>query len=197
VDAGSLRIEPIRARHLGDLDTLFSRGDPRWCQCAYMRRTNLDWNNADPAENREVHSRAVRRAARAGRAAGLIAYDDSDPVGWVSFGPRSEFDRLASSRLLAPIDDQPVWSVVCFVVAARARRQGVASALLDATIEWAAAHDVSILEGYPVDTSGARKPGSELWRGTLSLFQAAGFEIVATRQHNATSPPRPIVRRTL
>ena len=31
--AGELRIEPIKARHLADLDLLFAHGDPRSCQC--------------------------------------------------------------------------------------------------------------------------------------------------------------------
>jgi GNAT superfamily N-acetyltransferase len=192
-----LRIEPVRARHLDDLDLLFSAGDPRWCQCAFMRVTNQNWGSSKPEANREIHHRAVRRAARAGRAAGLIAYDEDAVVGWVSFGPRTDFDRLGASRLLAPVDDEPVWSVVCFVVAARARRRGVAGALLEATIDWAAEHGVAILEGYPVDTSGDRRPGSDLWRGTLSLFEGAGFEVVATRRQNKSSPLRPIVRRTL
>ena len=56
----------------------------------------------------------------------MIAYDEQGPVGWVSFGPREEFARLVASRVLQPVDDQPVTSVVCFVIAARARRQGVA-----------------------------------------------------------------------
>ena len=43
-----------------------------------------------------------------------------------------------------------------------------------------------MLEGYPVDTSGGRRPGSDLWRGTLSLFEGAGFEVVATRRQNKT-----------
>ncbi len=192
--AGALRVEPVRARHLDDLDQLFATGDPRWCQCAFMRSTSANWNSSTAAENREIHHGAVRRAARAGRTAGLIAYDDDGAVGWISFGPRTDFERLERSRLLAPVDDEPVWSVVCFVVAARARRRGVAGALLEATVGWAADHGVAILEGYPVDTSGGRKPGSDLWRGTLSLFAGAGFEVVATRRHNKASPPRPIVR---
>ena len=91
---GRCAIEPVRARHLDDLDALFATGDPRWCQCAFMRSTNADWNSSTPRTNREIHHRAVRRAARAGRAAGLIAYDEDGAVGWVSFGPRTDFDRL-------------------------------------------------------------------------------------------------------
>ena len=41
-----LRIEPIKARHLDDLDELFARGDPRHCQCAYLRMTGRDYDQA-------------------------------------------------------------------------------------------------------------------------------------------------------
>ena len=193
----SLRIEPIRPRHLDDLDALFATGDPRSCQCAYMRLTSAELKGSTPERNREIHHRAVAAAARAGQTAGLIGYDESGPVGWVSFGPREDFGRLTASRLLFPVDDQPVWSVVCFVVAARARRRGVAGALLGACIDWSRRHSVPILEAYPVDTSGARRPGAELWRGTLGMFEAAGFEVVATRRQHSRSAKRPIVRLCL
>src|SRR5918997_1389614 len=97
-----LRIVPITPARLGDLDTLFARGDPRTCQCAYLRLTHADYAHTSPAEHRDVHHRAVRRAARAKRAAGLIAYDDGAPVGWVSFGPREEFARIVASPVPQP-----------------------------------------------------------------------------------------------
>ena len=45
-------------------------------------------------------------------------------------GDNAMFERLAHSATLRPIDDQPVWSVVCFYVHPAAKRQGVARALL-------------------------------------------------------------------
>lgn len=64
--------------------------------------------------------------------AGLIGYRDGQPVGWVSFGPREQFAKLDRSPVMKPVDAQPVWSVVCFVVPAAHRGQGVAAALLQA-----------------------------------------------------------------
>ena len=98
IPVADLRIVPITPARLGDLDTLFARGDPRTCQCAYLRLTHRDYAHSSPAEHRDVHHRAVRRAARAKRAAGMIAYDDAGPVGWVSFGPR---ERVRPARRLA------------------------------------------------------------------------------------------------
>ncbi len=88
-------------------------------------------------------------------------------------------------------------SVVCFVIAPRARRQGVAAALLDAVIDYAAGHGIRLLEGYPVDSGTDRRSSAALWRGPRRLFEAAGFTVVATRQANRTASPQLIMRRTV
>ena len=195
--AKDLRILPVTQAHQDDLDELFARGDPRTCQCAYLRLTHRDYAHTSPADRRSLHHQAIRRAARQGRAAGLIAYDEAGAVGWVSFGPRDEFARLVASKVLQPVDDQDVTSVVCFVIAARARRQGVAGALLDAVIDYAAQHGIALLEAYPVDHGGERRPSADLWRGPRRLFEAAGFTVIATRHANATAHPHLVMRRTV
>jgi hypothetical protein len=55
-----------------------------------------------------------------------------------------------------------------------------------------------MLEAYPVDTSeGRRIPAAEVFKGTVSMYERAGFKVVARRQWNKTTPVRPIVRRAL
>jgi GNAT superfamily N-acetyltransferase len=121
----------------------------------------------------------------------------------VSIGPRTDFPRLEHSRLLTsaagrlPPVDGPLWSVVCFVIAIRARRRGVATALLRAVVDWACEQQVAVLEGYPVDTEGQKRPGAALWRGTVGLFEAADFEVVARHRESPTTTGRAVVRRTL
>jgi GNAT superfamily N-acetyltransferase len=192
------RIEAVTPANAADLDVLFATGDPRSCQCAYVRLSNAAWSASTPAANRDVHRAAIAAAAADGRAAGLIAYDGDGPVGWVSFDRREAYGRLSSSKLLRPVDERPVWSVVCFVVAARARRGGLAGRLLDAAIAYAREHGVTRLEAYPVDTSTrAKRPSAELWRGTTTMFERARFTTVEVRRQSAAAPPRPIMRRTL
>jgi GNAT superfamily N-acetyltransferase len=119
-------------------------------------------------------------------------------VGWVSLGPREDFARLAFSKILAPLDDKAVWSLVCFVVGRRSRGQGIAVALLDGAIDYARAHGATTLEGYPVDLAGGERiPSANAYHGTLGMFERAGFKVVARRQANATAAARPIVRKTL
>ena len=126
-----------------------------------------------------------------------MAYRDGEPVGWVSVGPRDDYARLQHSKVLGPVDDKPVWSIVCFVVARAARGQGVARALLDAAVDYAREHGATLLEAYPVETDGERVPAANAFKGTLGMFERAGFEVVERRRANSVSAPRPIVRRAV
>ena len=165
-----------------------------WCWCTYYRVRGRSWANATPEGNRVELEHLTARDPAEHSAPGLVAYLDGRAIGWVSLGPRDDYDRLAHSTVLAPIDDTPVWSIVCFVVSRRARRQGIAAALLDAAIAYGRERGATILEAYPVDAGGGRVPAASAFHGTLAMFERAGFRVVARRQWNAASPIRPIVR---
>jgi GNAT superfamily N-acetyltransferase len=192
----TLDIRPLTPDRVDDLAGLFCQGgDPRWCWCAWYRLRSLDFRDASPEENRAVLEQAVRDPDT--QSPGLLAYDQDEVIGWVSVGPRSEFERLRHSTVLAPVDDTPVWSIVCFVVGRRSRRKGVAGQLLAAAVDHARRRGASVLEAYPVETSGHRTTSAALYRGTLSMFERAGFEVVARRQANRSAPVRPVVRLVL
>jgi GNAT superfamily N-acetyltransferase len=195
----AIDIQPLTPDRLPDLATLFEQGgDPKWCWCASFRVRSLDFTKANPIENRAVLEAALASDAAQGRAPGLIAYDGGVAVGWVSLEPREAFERLAHSKVLAPVDDTPVWSIVCFVVGRRHRGQGVASALLDAAVEYARAHGATTLEAYPVELAeGERIASPNAYAGTLGMFERAGFRVVARRKANRVTRVRPIVRRAL
>lgn len=54
-----------------------------------------------------------------------------------------------------------------------------------------------MLEAYPVAATRGRIAPANAFHGVQSMFEKAGFTIVATRQWNKTSPIRPIMRLTL
>ena len=157
----------------------------------------MDFTKARPADNRAVLEKAARTDARKGRAPGLIAYRGGEAIGWVSLAPREDFERLEHSKVLARVDEKPVWSIVCFVVGRRARGQGVANALLAAAVDYARDHGATLLEAYPTDAADGRIPSANAYMGTLSMFERAGFTEVDRRQANGSVRPRPIVRRAI
>ncbi len=120
---------------------------------------------------------------------GLLAYDGDEPVGWCAVAPRDEFSSLNRSRVLKRVDDQPVWSVVCFFVKRSHRHQGLTVRLLKTAIDFAAEHGASIVEGYPIEPRKPEMPPVFAFTGLASAFLEAGFVEVARR-----SETRPIMR---
>jgi GNAT superfamily N-acetyltransferase len=134
----------------------------------------------------------MRKLVDAGERPGLLAYRDGVPVGWVSVAPREQFSRIERSRVLGPVDDEEVWSVVCFFIHRKERGSGVGAALLKAAVDAAAKRGARIVEGYPVDPRGGKTSNGSAFTGVDSMFRDAGFEEVERR-----SAGRPIMRRRL
>jgi ribosomal protein S18 acetylase RimI-like enzyme len=142
-----------------------------------------------PGATRAQSNRAELKAlVDSGNPPGLIGYRGKVPVGWISLGPREEYAKLRRSPVMKAIDDQPVWSIICFVVPSESRNQGVARALLNGAIAYAKKRGAKLLEAYPVDKPG-RSNDDSMWFGAKSMYDSAGFKEVARRK-----PHRPIVR---
>ena len=139
----------------------------------------------------EPNRRAMKKIVATQTPPGLLAYDDKQPVGWIAVAPREKFVRLANSRVLAPVDDNPVWSVMCFFIRKDHRRHGLSTELLNAAAAFARKHGARILEGYPQELK-KDLPAPFVWTGLASGFRKAGFDEVARR-----SAARPIMRREL
>jgi GNAT superfamily N-acetyltransferase len=199
MSAASLDIRPLTPDRLPDLSSLFEQGgDPKWCWCAYFRIRGFDFSKGSKDRHRAAMEAATNASAAEDRAPGLVAYDGDEAVGWISIGPREDYERLAHSTVLKPLDDKPVWSIVCFVVGRHARGRGVARKLLDAGVAYAREHGARLLEAYPVEVAGGtRVPPGDAYRGTLSMFENAGFKIAARRTTPGSRMTRPIVRRAI
>lgn len=185
-----LTVLPLTPARWPDLEAVFgARGCSiaRMCWCMHYRRSGAHVPPAGTTQARDNRSQ-LKALVDAGRPPGLIGYRGRVPVGWVSLGPREEYARLARSPVMKPVDDRPVWSVICFVVPAQFRGQGVARALLDGAIAYAKERGAVLLEAYPVDRPG-RSSDENLWFGNKSMFDKAGFTEVARRK-----PQRPVVR---
>jgi GNAT superfamily N-acetyltransferase len=165
-----------------DIEKLFGpNGACGGCWCMYWRtKKGVKWEVAKGLKNKA----SFRRLVRSGKAHGALAMVDNEPVGWVSFDRRVDYDRLNRSQSLACSDCELVWSVPCFYIKSGFRGMGVASALLEAVLKIMKRHGASIVEGYPVvpKNKGDRIPAAFAWTGTKSLFAKAGFQSVDTRE---------------
>lgn len=180
-----LSFHPLKRNLWTDLEELFGRhGACAGCWCMYWKLRGKAYDEARDYETRQMHKSIVD----SGVTTGLLAYLHGEVVGWVAVEPRSAYPKLAHSRALKPVDDQPVWSVTCFFVAKKFRRQGITVELLKAAVEHVRHQGGKIVEGYPVDAQ-KNMPATFIYTGTASAFQQAGFKEVARH-----TPTRPIFR---
>jgi GNAT superfamily N-acetyltransferase len=167
------------------------------------RRTNHCWCLSHRLQTAEIErlgggsrEQAMRRLCERDHPPGVVTYRDGEPVGWCNIGPRPEITRLARSRLIRPVDEQPVWSIVCVVVRAGHRRHGVTAPLLEGAVAYAASNGAPAVEAYPVDPPG-RMDLTMAFVGTKSMFDRAGFRVIGTTNAVAGGMPRLIMRRDL
>jgi GNAT superfamily N-acetyltransferase len=132
-----IEIRTVTSDSWPDVVDLFERPGPRggtpftagcWCQYWHLRGKAYDagWGASNRAR--------LEAQVKGGELPGLLAYADRTPVGWCRLGPRESFERLETSPTLRRVDDEPVWSVVCFSVHVSARGKGIAAALLEGAI---------------------------------------------------------------
>jgi len=189
MDPDRITFCPATPSRWPDVEALFGdRGACGGCWCMAWRLAPAAWRAGKGAKNK----RALKRLVTGGRAPGVLAYDGRTPVGWCAVAPRADYVHLARSRVLAPVDAQPVWSVSCLFVLKPYRRQGLSARLLDAAVAFAAHRGARIVEGYPTTPYSASAPAPFLWTGTVSAFERAGFAVAGRR-----SPGRPVMRRTV
>ena len=169
-----------------DFEKLFGeRGACGGCWCMAWRLKPKDFEMLKGAGNK----RAMRKIISNNETPGIIAYLNDNPVGWCAVAPREKYIRLANSKVLAKIDDKPVWSITCFFIAKQYRKMGISVELLKGVIKICKKKKVKILEAYPVEPYSKNIPAAFAWTGIPSAFEKTGFEVAERR-----SPKRPIMR---
>jgi GNAT superfamily N-acetyltransferase len=184
-----LTFRPLTPARWGDLEQLFgANGACGGCWCMWWRLARSEFQRQKGEANKE----AFRALLDAGEVPGVLAYEGGRPVGWCAVAPRESYPALGRSRVLKPVDEQPVWSVTCFFVAKDKRRQGLTVRLLRAAVDHVRRQGGRVVEGYPVEPKAGPMPAAFAWTGLAAAFRKAGFVECARR-----SETRPIMRREL
>jgi GNAT superfamily N-acetyltransferase len=177
---------PATPDRWANLETLFGKNGACggcWCMCWRLPRKTF------VAQKGNGNRIALKTIVEDNETPGILAYSGDEPAGWCAVAPREDYPALDRSRILAPVDDQSVWSVSCFFVTKAHRKKGLSVAMLRAAVEFVRERGGKILEGYPVEPKSAPMPAVFAWTGLASAFIKAGFKEVERR-----SPTRPIMR---
>jgi ribosomal protein S18 acetylase RimI-like enzyme len=185
-------IRPVTPERRDDWLRFFDRDafmdNPMWadCYCMFYRfaGSNEAWERRTAGDNREEQAQAIGR----GEVSGLLAYVDDKPVAWCHAAPRMQLPGLDRNDEFRTDEPKQVGSIVCFVVAAPYRGQGVAGRLLDAACEHLRARGMTIAEAYP-----PKDPASDAraYHGPLPMYLNSGFEVHREEKQYI------VVRRTL
>jgi GNAT superfamily N-acetyltransferase len=183
---GKVEYQALTPGRWKDFEALFGeRGACGGCWCMWWRLPRSEFDRGKGEKNR----RAMKRIVTGGEVPGILAYARGEPVGWCAVAPRDRFPGLGRSRILAPVDDEPVWSIVCFFVAKAWRGKAITAGLIEAAVEHARKHGARWVEGYPIEPRAGRMADVFAFTGLASAFARAGFREVARR-----SETRPILR---
>ncbi len=182
-----IEVLPLTAERWADFEVLFGpRGACGGCWCMTPRLSRRQYEEQKGEGNR----RAMKQLVDSGRVPGLLAYREGRAVGWISVEPRERIEGLRRSRVAAPLDDRPVWSIVCLFVDREFRGRGLSVALIEGAARWVASQGGDCLEGYPVEPRKKPMPPVFAYTGLASAYLRAGFREIARR-----SPTRPLMRR--
>jgi GNAT superfamily N-acetyltransferase len=186
ISQNELAFRPVTTDEWDDLQLLFTEpGVQNGCWCMWWRVKRTEFHK----HYGEDHRRALEGIIESGRVPGILAYLDDRPIGWCSVAPREEFPVLDRSPTLRRVDDEPVWSIVCFFVSKQYRRRGLTQALIEAAIEYAKENGARTIEAYPIIPENTKDPQSQRFTGMISTFEKIGFVEVIRR-----SRIRPIMR---
>jgi GNAT superfamily N-acetyltransferase len=156
---------------------------PDWagCYCGFYDTpaSPTDWD-AGPKAGPEHREARIKRIS-AGKVQGLLAYVDGKAVGWCNAQPRTSFVNMRSYRVALTDPEEPVGSIMCFVVAPQHRGKGVCTSLLRAACETFRRAGLHIAEGYPT-TDSQKRFGNIPWaeanyKGPLNVYLKNGFAI--------------------
>jgi hypothetical protein len=168
----SLAFHPLTPERWPDFENLFGKHGAYggcWCMWWRLKRSEFEKNQG------EGNRRAMKALVESGVIPGIIGYAGETPAAWCSIAPREQFGSLNRSSVLKRLDDQPVWSLVCFFVSHEYRNRGFLGQVILNAIEYVRGQKGKIVEAYPTIPRSNRLPPVSIYMGTPSMFKKAGF----------------------
>ena len=118
---------------------------------------------------------AMQAIVNSGEVPGILVYHEQKAVAWCSIAPRANFASLNRSFVLKPLDDQPVWSIVCLFIDKQYRKSGLTEQVIKCAIDYAKTQGANIVEAYPTQPKKAELPPVSSFMGIPAMYEKLGF----------------------
>ncbi len=176
IKINNIIIKPLLTENWEDFETLFGpKGAYGGCWCMWWRIPRKQFEEGQGQKNHD----AMKAIVDSGTIPGLIAYKDNVPCGWCSVAPREHYSTIERSRVLARIDDQPVWSLVCFFIDKNFRGEAMSEKLVLGAIEYVKSQGGKIIEAYPANIHKKKMSPVSTYMGIPTILKKAGFKEIS------------------
>lgn len=189
-------VKPATAARFADVTTILGpkKAGAQGCWClAYLLGHTEESKLVGPERAEHMASLCRRRV----HAPGVLAYADGEVVGWAGIVPRSELHEYTHGRRYGAQDDVDAWTIYCLRVRAGLGRRGVATALIEGAVAYAASKGAPAVDAYPVDNDGAKVDRTLASVGTRPMFERAGFAVLRRVDGTRDGFAQVVMRREL
>ena len=143
------------------------------CYCRFYHMDNdiEDWAARTGEQNRADAIKEIDN----GNMTGFLAFSGDKCIGWLNANDWKSYRRLLE-YVPEYIGDKKTGIVICYVIHPEFRSMGVAKALLNAALDDFKSNGYEAVMALPV---GADAFSQKMYRGTVSMYEKAGFEKIA------------------
>lgn len=196
----SIRIERLNEKNFVDYEAITSCESGGGCYCSFWHQkwaSMADWEKCKK-ETPEVNRQIVFEKMRSGFHVGVLAYENNNPIAWISVGPLTDFYWTLKRAMHVGESAKTIAGITCFTVSEKIRGQGLQAKILNALKEYGISQGWTEIEGYPFDASAVEKhKNNVVWPGTFKGFQDAGFTYHRPHWINGPGWERSIYKVTL
>lgn len=146
------------------------------CYCYFYHSSDEEWKRKTGESNRLSATKLIQEE----KMKGYLAYLDGEPIGWCNVNDKFNYSRLVSDKEIWDGAGEKICSIVCFVIAPKYRKKGIASQMLNVICNDYSNMGYEYIEAYP---RRGELTSAQHYHGPLSMYMNAGFSLHKTFSH--------------
>lgn len=174
-----IELKKLCLENFADYESLTSCQSEGGCYCSFWHQkwsSMSEWEKCQ-RETPEINRSIVLEKVKSHFHIGVLAYDKSDLIAWVSVGPIVDFYWTWKRVAMLGDISRTTAGIVCFSIANEHRHQGRQKEVLEALKSYGKSQGWTSIEGYPFDASAVEKhKDGVIWPGVTKGFVGAGFQ---------------------